>query len=73
MDHPISLSQEIAKLLESDPIAASQVKEHLPQDRLIELLGIDPHEGSQMIDQDEALAYVVKTYTQSQILRACRG
>jgi hypothetical protein len=32
---------EIARALESDPVAAAQVKEYIPPARLSELLGLD--------------------------------
>lgn len=41
-ENPMALAQQIAQLLDSDPIAASQVREHLSEERLIELLEINP-------------------------------
>lgn len=42
IDHPMHLAAELAKLLESDPVAVSQIKDHLSSERLIELLEIKP-------------------------------
>lgn len=36
------LAQEIARLIESDPVAAAQVKEHIKPTRLCELLDVVP-------------------------------
>lgn len=41
MNHPIDVAREIARLIESDPIAASIVKEHIRPQRLRDLLEID--------------------------------
>lgn len=79
MDNPFSLSQEIAKLLEADPVATAQVKEHIKPERLAELLDIVPEtspeklreldcDGCQMIDRDEALSYVLSRYTKTELL-----
>lgn len=40
LQHPQSVAQQVAALLESDPIAAAQVKEHLKPQRLLELLDL---------------------------------
>ncbi len=42
VEHPIDLAKQIARLLESDPIASRQVREHITNDRLVELLEIVP-------------------------------
>ena len=85
LDHPIRLSQAIASLLESDPIAVAQVKETIAAERLIELFGISrddlPKYGRDertfsefLIDSDfnaeDALQYVINHYTKSEILEA---
>jgi len=41
-EHPIRLAQQIAQLLDSDPIAAGQAKEHLSPERLRELFDLPP-------------------------------
>ena len=38
--HPAVAAQKIARLLDSDPVAARQVQEYLTPERLIELLEI---------------------------------
>lgn len=40
MIHPMHSAAYLAKCLERDPVAASQVKEHISPERLRELLGI---------------------------------
>lgn len=38
------LAKSIAKLIQSDPIATAQVKEHVSRDRILELFDIDTEE-----------------------------
>jgi hypothetical protein len=72
------LAQELARLLERDPIATGQIKEHLAAERLFELLGVeqeirniveDERELSDF-DKDEILEYVVNKFTKAEILAA---
>jgi hypothetical protein len=74
-DHPYTLSQQIAALLEKDTVAAGLVKEHISPERLRELLGIE----SQMTDTieeallacnadtSELLEYVGKTFEDEEL------
>ena len=73
IDHPMHLAAEVAKLLESDPVAAGQVKEHIKEERLCELLGLvympDAEEAEEMTDF--ALLNEVKArFTRAQVLAA---
>jgi hypothetical protein len=43
MSASFQLAQEVARLLDQDPIMASQVKEHIKPDRLREVLGLGHH------------------------------
>lgn len=47
-------ARELASALDSDPIAASQIKEYLSKERLIELLGLEP------ILSDQALIDLIR-------------
>jgi hypothetical protein len=38
--HPISASRQLANLLDMDPVAARQVKEHLSPERILQLLDL---------------------------------
>jgi hypothetical protein len=38
--YPPTTAAEIARLLDSDPIVAGQIKEYIPVSRLIDLLGL---------------------------------
>jgi hypothetical protein len=83
-EHPMCLARSIAKLLEADLIATGQVKEHVSQDRLIEILGIelepeviiepeyikhdDIGEAVAHFDDDELLAFFKKRFKRSEIL-----
>lgn len=67
MDHPSELAREIARLLDSDPIAASQVKEHLKPDRITELLNMPLREF-----EDAGLDEVMEEFPNSEILRWVR-
>lgn len=51
-ESPMALAQQIAQLLDSDPIAARQVREHLSDERIYELLELPPAPTSTL---DEAL------------------
>lgn len=58
LQHPQSIAQQVADLLESDPIAAAQVKEHLKPQRILELLALDAEDlryfaGPDEDDEDE--------------------
>lgn len=85
LDHPVRLSQSIAALLESDPVAVAQVKETIAAERLIELFGLsrddlprgalDPRSFSEMLHEsdfspEDALEFVVNHYTKSEVLEA---
>jgi hypothetical protein len=43
-EHPMNLARAMAKMLQADRIATAQVKEHIPQEELIDLLDITPPE-----------------------------
>ena len=40
--NPIDIAKDLATRLEADPIAALQIKEYLAEQRILELLGIEP-------------------------------
>jgi flagellar biosynthesis/type III secretory pathway protein FliH len=40
MDHPMTEAKKIADAIRNDPVAASQVKEFISHETLIELLGL---------------------------------
>lgn len=42
--HPMTKAQILAGELDSDPIAAAQIKEHLSVERIVELLNLTPDE-----------------------------
>lgn len=54
-DHPYTLSQQIAALLEKDLVATGLVKEHITEDRLREILGINTPEPRMTDTVEEAL------------------
>ena len=62
--HPTDLAAQIARLLDSDPIAARQVREHLSDERLIELLEITPPQTTSL---KEALDNCEATNIEDQI------
>ena len=68
LDHPMTLANAIARLLESDPIAAAQVKEHIKPGRLREILEVEPRISD--FDTDEILDYVSTHFTRAQVLAA---
>lgn len=81
MENPTDLAREIARLLVSDPIAASQVKEFVKEERLCELLEISPElvvkevpadVDDEVSGDDAALQRVVKRFTKAQVLEAFR-
>jgi hypothetical protein len=81
-DYPPTLAKSIAKLLEADPIASGQVKEHISRERLLELLGIEPEivteteyakhetvsEALEDFSSDEVLRYVKRNFSKSELL-----
>lgn len=75
----------MARLLESDVIAAAQIKEHISAERLIELFGLtrddlpqgadDPRSFSEMLNEsdfssEDALQHVVSHFKKSEVLAA---
>lgn len=59
---PTAIAKFIANILDKDPIAAAQVKEHLKPERILELLALDasdlaralpPSNGPDDDDEDE--------------------
>ena len=52
MIHPTYTARDIATLIDNDPIMASQIKEFIRQDRIIELLGIELPEPPPPPDPD---------------------
>lgn len=58
------LAKELAALLERDPIAAGQIREHLTEERLCELLQITP-----MLVEREVERYVdLEYYSDEELL-----
>jgi hypothetical protein len=51
MKSPHIIARNLASILREDPIAASQIKEHIPAGDLARLLDIAPGLGSQRDDQ----------------------
>ncbi len=81
----MDLAREMSKLLESDSVAAAQIKEHISAERLIELFGLtrddlpkgadDPRSFSEMLNEsdftnEDALQHVVGRFKKSEILAA---
>ncbi len=52
--NPPKLAAALAELIEADPISAAQIKEHCPPDKLIRLLGLEPHIGRVLAEQATA-------------------
>jgi hypothetical protein len=83
-DHPMIFAQGLAKMLRADRIATAQIKEHISQEELIEILGIEPeviteteieyHKHDNVADavdsfsDDEVLRFIKKRFTRSEIL-----
>ena len=44
MSHPMHTAQDLARQIAADPVAARQIKEHLSEARLVELLEIQTPE-----------------------------
>lgn len=73
------LATELARLLRTDPIATSQIKEHIPPGELRELLDLPPtpldHESvKELLDaseftDEEVLAYLLDKFSTAEILR----
>lgn len=70
-DHPYSLSQQIAALLEKDLVATSLVKEHIKEDRLREILDLKSTGMTDTVEEallacnastDELLEYVADKF-----------
>ena len=79
LEHPYPLAQEISRLLESDPIAAAQVKEHIAPERLFELLGIEAPEPEVEVvehlvdmDNEELMAEAMLRFTLAEVIAAYR-
>lgn len=54
------LAKSIAKLIQSDPIATAQVKEHVSRDRILELFDIDTEEPAlEAEDTIEGIQYAI--------------
>lgn len=79
-NHPMAIAAEVARLLDSDPVMAEQVKQHISEGRLCALLGISPEvpkfgsfeemlETLEIPDRD-ALEYVLEKFSKAEILRA---
>ncbi len=56
MNHPCTSAAEVAKLLDSDPIMASQIKEYLSTERICGLLELKKPEADLDDFTDEDLA-----------------
>lgn len=85
-DSPVLLAPELAKLLEADPIATGQVKEHLSAERLMELLNLTAGDLPENDYEDlthlmahfgflkeDALGFVVSQFSRAEILAALNG
>lgn len=84
IDNPISLACEIAVLLNSDPVAAAQIKEHLKPRRLVELLDLhvifeedlmpdeEAPKESATEESERALITVLSHYSKAEVLAAFR-
>ena len=78
-EHPFALAREMARLLESDLVATAQIKEHITEERLCEILRIEPPESDEVIhpcapdevDIDELKSYL-KNFSRAQVLAALR-
>ena len=68
MDHPAILAKELAALLEKDLVATAQIKEHLPPDRLYELLQLDAPLGDE--DDLATLKRVIENFSDAEVLKA---
>ena len=79
-ENPIVLAQEMARLLESDLVATAQIKEHITEERLCEILRIEPPESDEVthscapdeVDVDEMKSYL-KNFSRAQVLAVLRG
>ena len=79
-ENPITLAQEMARLLESDLVATAQIKEHITEERLCEILRIEPPESEdeghrfppEEAEIDELKDYLTH-FTRAQVLAALRG
>lgn len=81
-EHPMALACQIARLLESDPISARQVREYISPERLAQLLEIELFRTETLeeafdncdVDRtdidDWALEHVVKTFSKADVLEA---
>ncbi len=65
--HPLYQAQLIAQYLDNDPILARQVKEHISEERLLELFEIKPEVVIR--EAEEALLDAVCDSTPSEILK----
>lgn len=79
MDHPMELAKQMARLLESDQVAASQIKEHLGEARTYELLRLEPPEELDEPEDDllgkgdehlDTLRRVIKNFSKAEVLEA---
>lgn len=73
LESPVALAEQIAKLLDSDPVAARQVREYLSDERLIELLELQVPLSAVDLDEedpDAVLEIVVENFSTSEVLAA---
>lgn len=81
LEHPAILAKEIARLLESDRIASSQVQDWIEPAHLYEILELEaPVEPLEQdfteilagVPKSEILAYAIARHTKSEILAALK-
>ncbi len=68
LDHPMTLAAEIARLIESDPVAAAQVKEYLSEDRLREILGLSDIPTLLDVPEEDLEVFITDNYTRAHVL-----
>ena len=80
--NPYLIAPELARLLEQDPVATAQIREHIKPERLVEILGLkwsDITQGDMSIsdamdgldfDDRDLLEYLVERLPHSKILAA---
>lgn len=75
MSSPLHLASEVAALLDRDPILARQLKEHLSEERLCELLEIEPEVIQENVTVEvglDDLSSIVKSVPLANMLEAYR-
>ena len=75
MESPIELARQMARLLQSDPVATAQIQEHIKPEDLYELLRLEapdevPESVEDKSERGASLSEILSDYSKSEIIAA---